>query len=74
MILGVNLQVVSEVCLPEEDSVAVLVGTAELLQVLVSVTVAIQPLLTSKTFATTLKEKKINRSKSKGEGACAVLK
>ena len=48
------LEVVPEVCLPEEDAVAVLVGTAELLGVLVRVRVSSQLVLAREALVTTL--------------------
>ena len=58
MILRVDLEVVPEMCLPEEDAVAVLVGTAELLRVLVRLCVPRQLLLTSEALPTTLERQR----------------
>lgn len=54
MVLGVYLQVISEVCLPQEDTVAILVRTAELLRVPVCLSVLAQLLLARKTLVATL--------------------
>lgn len=58
--LGVDLQVILEVGLPEKDAVAVLVWTAKLFCVLVSLEVLREPVLTVEGLVTILQGKVVS--------------
>lgn len=71
MALGVDLQVILEVRLSEEDAIAVLVRTAELLRVFVRLKMLREPVLAVEGLVTILNEKIfINIFFSKGHCKC----